>query len=183
MNANDPPVTVDVLQRVKVGSEIEFENVLAELIQAAEKFEGHLGSNVFRISDRDRPEYRIVFKFDRLSHLKQWENSEVRCRLIDKAKKFTSEDIKLQIITGLETWFTLSTTAAIVPPPRYKMLIVTILAAVPTANLTNFALQRLDGLPAFFRSLLTTVILLSLMTYIVMPRVTKLFAAWLYPSR
>ena len=182
MNSNDPPVTVDVLQRVKVGSQTEFEQVLAELIQAAEQFEGHLGSNVFRLRDRDNPEYRIVFKFDRLSHLKQWENSQARRRLLDRAKKFTVDDIKLQIMTGLETWFTLSTTTAIVPPPRYKMLVITILAAVPTANLTNFALQRLDGLPAIVRSLLATVILLSLMTYVVMPRVTKLFAAWLYPS-
>jgi uncharacterized protein len=178
----DPPVTVDVVQKIKPGNEAEFEVVLADLIQAAKAFEGHLGANIFRPSDRANPEYRIVFKFDHLSNLRQWEESAIRRRLLERAKRLTVGESKWQTLTGLETWFTLATQEAIVPPPRYKMLIVTCLAAFPTINLINFLLQPLHPLPLLLRTLIATVVLLSLMTYVIMPRMTKLFAGWLYPK-
>ncbi|MBW4640501.1 MAG: hypothetical protein KME05_20180 [Gloeocapsa sp. UFS-A4-WI-NPMV-4B04] len=75
---HDPPATIDILQRVKPGFEAAFEVVLADLCEAAKTFEGHLGVNVFRPIDHANPEYRIVFKFDRISHLNfllsLWEN-------------------------------------------------------------------------------------------------------------
>ena len=40
---NDPPVTIDIIKQVKPGCESDFEVVLADLIAAAEGFDGHLG--------------------------------------------------------------------------------------------------------------------------------------------
>lgn len=171
---------IDVIQKVKPGREAEFEQVLADLIQAADTFEGHLGASIFRPSDRANPEYRIVFKFDHLSHLRQWENSPIRHKLLKRAKQLTVGEGKWQTLTGLETWFTLATQQPVVPPPRYKMLIVTCLAAFPTLNAVNFLLQPLQPLPPLLCTLIATVILLTLMTYVIMPRMTKLFAGWLY---
>lgn len=179
---SDPPVTVDVVQKIKPGCEAEFEQVLADLIEAAKAFEGHLGANVFRPSDRANLEYRIVFKFNHLSNLRQWEESAIRRRLLERIKDLTVGSSKWQTLTGLETWFTLATQRAIVPPPRYKMLIVTCIAAFPTINIINFLLQPLKASPLLLRTLITTVILLALMTYVIMPRMTKLFAGWLYPK-
>lgn len=178
----DPPVTVDVIQKIKPGCEAEFEQVLADLTQAAEAFEGHLGANIFRPSDRASLDYRIVFKFNRLSNLRQWEESAIRRKLLERAKQLTVGEGKWQTLTGLETWFTLATQQPITPPPRYKMLTVTCLAAFPTLNIVNFLLQPLKPLPLLLRSLTATVVLLTLMTYVVMPRMTKLFAGWLYPK-
>ena len=179
---SDPPVTIDVIQKVKPGCEAEFEQVLTALIEAVSAFEGHLGANIFRPSDRAAPEYRIVFKFDHLSHLRQWEESAMRRKLLERAKRLTVGASQWHTLTGLETWFTLSTRQAIVPPPRYKMLLITCLAAYPTINVINFLLQPLNALPPLLRTLMGTVTLLTLMTYVVMPRMTKLFAGWLYPK-
>ncbi len=178
----DPPVTVDIVQKIKPGCEAEFEQVLADLIEVAKAFEGHLGANVFRPTDHAAPEYRLVFKFDRLSNLRQWEASAMRHRLLERAKRLTVGEGKWQTLTGLETWFTLSTQQAILPPPRYKMLLVSCLGGFPTTNLINFLLQPLPPLPPLLRGLMSTVLLLLLMTYVIMPRMTKLFAAWLYPK-
>jgi uncharacterized protein len=179
----DPPVTVDIVQVVKTGSEASFEALLTKLISASENFEGHLGSNVFRSSNQDNlSEYRIIFKFNSLKNLRTWENSEIRHRLLEKAKPLLIGDVKWQVITGLETWFTLSAKGAILPPPRYKMVIITFLAAYPTTTLVNFLLQPLRVLPAPLLSFIGTLVLLSSMTYIIMPRMTKLFAKWLYPK-
>ena len=43
----DPPVTVDVVQRVRRGNEQAFEALLAQIISTASTFEGYLGSSVF----------------------------------------------------------------------------------------------------------------------------------------
>jgi uncharacterized protein len=181
--ADDPPVTVDVIQQVKPGCEAAFEAVLLDLVRAAESFEGHLGVNIFRPATSTHPEYRVVFKFDHLSNLRLWENSATRRRLLERAKNLTVGSSKFQTLTGLETWFTLPSQGAIVPPPRYKMLFVSFLAIFPLINLLNFLLQPiLSPLPQLLRSLAITFVMLSLTTYLVMPRMTKLFAGWLYPK-
>lgn len=178
---SDLPVTVDVIQKIKPGCEAEFEQVLEDLIEAAQDFEGHIGVNVFRPSDRTNPEYRVVFKFNHTSNLKQWETSAIRHQLLERAKRMTVGNRKWQMLTGLETWFTLSTQQAIVPPPRYKMLIITCLAAFPTINAINLLMQFFPPLPPLLRTFVAMLVLLSLMTYVIMPRMTRLFAGWLYP--
>jgi uncharacterized protein len=181
--SDDPPVTVDVIQQVKPGCEAEFERVLNDLIEAATEFTGYLGVNVFRPIDRHNPEYRIVFKFDRLSNLKHWEDSAIRHQLLEDIKRSTVGTSKFKRLTGLETWFALSPSAAIVPPPRYKMLIVSFLAVFPLVNLLNLVLEPLlKPLALFIRSSIVILAMLSLMTYVVMPQMTKLFSKWLYPK-
>lgn len=181
-NANDPPVTVDVLQRVKPGCETAFEQVLTDLIVAARAFEGHLGVNVFR-SGSTSPEYRIVFKFDRVSHLKQWETSPIRQQLLKRASQLTVDVGQTSILTGLETWFTLPTQPGLPPPPRYKMVILSGIAIFILLNLaTTFVVPLLLPLPPLLRTLVVVLLMVSIMTYGVMPRLTKLFAGWLYPK-
>jgi uncharacterized protein len=174
---NDPPVTIDVIKQVKPGCDSEFERVLSDLILAAEEFDGHLGANVFRTGS----EYRVVFKFQHLSNLEAWEKSAIRCKLLERVNRLTVGEGKFQVITGLETWFTLSTQQSIVPPPRYKMLIITCLAAFPTVNIVSWLIQFLPSMPSLLRTLTSVIVLLSLMTYVIMPRMTKLFSGWLYP--
>ncbi|PSB51715.1 antibiotic biosynthesis monooxygenase [Chamaesiphon polymorphus] len=181
--SEDPPVTIEVIQQVKPDREAEFELVLHDLLTAAQSFEGHLGVNVFHPDDRAHPEYRIVFKFDRLSNLQSWENSPLRRRLLERTHSLTIGAGKYQRLTGLETWFTLPSGGAIVPPPRYKMVIITWLVIFPLINIIPpFLNNLLAPLPVLLRSAIGAILMVSLMTYIVMPRMTKLFAKWLYPK-
>jgi len=181
--SDDPPATVDILQRVRPGCEAEFESVLADLIEAASAFEGHLGVNVFRPGDRAHPEYRIVFKFDRISNLKLWETSAIRQRLLDRANRLTVDTGQLSILTGLETWFTLPQQPGVAAPPRYKMVLLSGATIFVLANLINsLVLPLLSPLPPLLRTLVVTFLMVATMTYIVMPRLTKLFAGWLYPK-
>jgi antibiotic biosynthesis monooxygenase (ABM) superfamily enzyme len=179
----DPPVTIDILQRVKPGCEAAFEVVLADLIAAAQGFEGHLGVNVFRPSDRTHPEYRIVFKFDRISQLRQWETSTIRQKLLERAKQLTVGTSQISRLTGLETWFTLPQQPGLSPPPRYKMMVISGITIYVLINLINvLVVPLITPLPSLLRTLVVTLLMVAIMTYIAMPRMTKLFARWLYPS-
>ncbi|MBM0740989.1 antibiotic biosynthesis monooxygenase [Phormidium sp. CLA17] len=181
--SHDPPTTIDILQRVKPGCEAAFEVVLTDLLEAAKGFEGHLGVNVFRPSDHANPEYRIVFKFDRVSHLKQWEASAIRQKLLERAKHLTVGSSQVSILTGLETWFTLPQQPSVPPPPRYKMMVISGITIYVLISLINLLIVPLiNPLPLFLRTLVVTLLMVAIMTYVAMPRMTKLFAGWLYPK-
>ncbi|NDJ25563.1 hypothetical protein GS682_28905 [Nostoc sp. B(2019)] len=66
-------------------------------------------------------------------------------------------------------------------PPRYKMFLLTWLAIYPL--ITGIYLlfgNLLSGLPLLLRTLLLTGVLVYLMTYLVMPKLTKIFHKWLF---
>src|SRR5215207_4211885 len=167
----DPPVTAVASRQVKQGCEREFEEWVSGILAAANEFPGYLGSEVLRPSDDPEDnEYRIVFRFDHASNLHAWENSE--------------EEEKVRVLTGLETWFTLPSKPGEPAPPRYKMAIVTWLAVFPVvAVIFSLFGQWLNLLPTLVRTLVFTVVMVTLMTYVIMPRMTRVFSFWLYPGR
>ena len=68
-------------------------------------------------------------------------------------------------------------------PPRWKMALVTILAIYPTVNLVNISLRPLiGGLSPWLAGLAAIPIIVLLMTYVVMPLMTRVFAGWLFPA-
>jgi antibiotic biosynthesis monooxygenase (ABM) superfamily enzyme len=180
---DDPPVTVDVVRQVKPGYEAEFELALADVLTAAEGFHGHLGTNVLRSTDSDHLEYRIIYKFAYMSCLKKWEESAIRAKLLEKLNCFTLGEGKVQRLTGLETWFTLPMPAGMKAPPRYKMVLMSWIVIFPLSNVIPPVLQKVFApLPPVPRSAIAALCMVALMTYVVMPRVTKLFSFWLYPK-
>lgn len=67
-----------------------------------------------------------------------------------------------------------------VQPPRYKLFLLTWLAIYPLITVILFLFgQYLNLLPLPLRTLILTGILVYLMTYWIMPNLTKLFQTWL----
>jgi uncharacterized protein len=184
IGADDPPVTAVASRRVKPGREEEFEEWVAGVTAAGARFPGYLGSNIFRPSGPDDDEYQIVFKFDHASNLERWQDSEERRRWNERARDLIHEEPSIRVLTGLETWFTLPSKEGDPPPPRYKMVVVTWLAVFPLATVVFMLLDPLlGGFSAVLRTLVFTLVMVSLMTYVVMPRMTRLFSFWLYPKK
>ena len=178
----DPSVTVTIARRVKPECKAEFEAFLTGVTHACGQFSGYLGSNVFRPVNADDPEYRIIFKFDRLSNLRLWEASAERQYWFAIAEPLTISPPQIQVLTGLETWFTLPGKPTITPPPRYKMALVSWLAVFPLITGISVIFQHFLGiLPLVLRVAFVTAIAVPTMTYLLMPQMTRLFAWWLYP--
>lgn len=179
----DPPVTAVASRRVKPGREREFEEWISGILEEARKAPGYLGSEVLRPSESD-DEYRIVFRFDHASNLHSWENSEERRRWLEKSRPLLREQENVHVLTGLETWFTLPSREGEPAPPRYKMAVVTWLAVFPVVMVIFSLFGRwLEMLPTVARTLVFTLVMVTLMTYVIMPRMTRLFSFWLYPNR
>ena len=180
----DPPVTAVASRRVKQGREQEFEEWVSGILDAANRFPGYLGSEVLRPSEPEDNEYKIIFRFDHASNLHAWENSEERQRWLSRSRPLLYQEEKVHVLTGLETWFTLASKPGEPAPPRYKMAIITWLAVFPlVAVIFSLFGQWLNMLPTLLRTLVFTVVMVTLMTYVIMPRMTRLFSFWLYPDR
>ena len=66
-------------------------------------------------------------------------------------------------------------------PPRYKMFLLTWLAIYPLITVIYLIFgAALSALPLLLRTLLLTGVLVHLMTYVVMPKLTQVFHQWLF---
>lgn len=178
----DPPVTVSVTRRAKPGREEEFERFLSGVIRAASRQPGHLGANVLRPSEPGDRTYRLIFKFDRESNLRRWEESEERQAWLARADELGEGVPERRVVTGLEGWFSLPRQRVVAPPPRRKMVLVAWLGVYPLITAISFFLGPvLAALPLPLRTMLLSGIMLPTMFYAVMPVMTRLFRRWLYP--
>jgi antibiotic biosynthesis monooxygenase (ABM) superfamily enzyme len=178
---DDPPAIAVVSRRVKQGREQEFEKWVSGILAAASKYPGYLGSEILRPSDPEDNEYKIITRFDHQSNLHAWETSEERAGWLRKSRPLLQEEEKFNVLTGLETWFTLSSKPGVPAPPRYKMTIVSWLALFPVVTVIFFLFGPwLNLLPTVLHTLVLTAMMATLMTYVIMPRMTRLFSFWLY---
>ena len=180
----DDPVTVLYSRRVKPGREADFEAWARGIVAAARQFPGHLGASVL-----DAPgsrEYHILFSFADPRSLRAWQDSEERRRWLARVGELLEADRGLQQLTGLETWFKLpgSNVPTMKPPPRWKMWLISLMAVYPLVlAFQALAVPRMVGLPLPLRALLFPLVLLTLMTFVVMPVVTRVLHRWLDPRQ
>ena len=166
---------------VKRGKVDEFEQWVKDVGNEVIRFEGHLGTNILRPSSSERPEYIIIFRFDTYENLMRWEDSDVRRYWIEKVQPLITRETRAHHLTGLEYWFTLPEQPGKKAPARHKMAIVTWLALFPLVIVVPPLLLLLIGpWPSVVQIMIIAAVMVLLMTYIVMPVMTRLFARWLY---
>jgi antibiotic biosynthesis monooxygenase (ABM) superfamily enzyme len=175
------PVTVSISRRVKPGREGEYETWLHGIIEAASDFPGHMGVNILRPSGATDGRYVLIYRFDSWAHCEAWEKSDTRQHWVWQLKGIVEGEAETRRVTGLEAWFDLPEVPVQKHAPQWKMaitLIVVVFAIVFPLQLLILPLT--SDWPHFARTLLIAVIQVLLMTYLVMPRVTRLLRGWLF---
>lgn len=186
---DEGPVTFAIARRAKSGKTEEFERWLDDIIHEAMKFKGHMGVNIIHPLDMSNPEYVIILRFDNFKNLENWEKSEIRKKWIEKGKDLIEGKAKMEKQTGLEFWFTpasarASTAVEQQQPPRYKMaIVVTGIIFVLVSTLLPQVEQATVGLPVLLSTFVGVAIMVLLMTYVIMPSVTRLLRPWLVKKR
>jgi antibiotic biosynthesis monooxygenase (ABM) superfamily enzyme len=165
------------------GMDAQLEQAMKNLIAAALKFRGHLGVTVTRPSLPAQPGFRMVYRFDSCEHLRAWEESAEHARLVAAANRYTQGEPRYDILTGLEAWFTLPAQPAARPPARAKMTLVSWLGIFPLVYLYAELFNRIlpSGTPGILKVFAVTALVVPTMSYVVAPRLTRLFKDWLYP--
>ena len=183
MDSNNEPVTVVVAQLVKPGREADYESWINNITQVASTYLGHLGTNVIRPQPGVRPEYVVVFRFDSYERLKAWMTSRDRQYWLAQAQPLVASDPEIQLLSGIEAWFSIPG-QGLKTPPRYKTALLTWAVVYVLINILNkFVTPLLQAFPTWIASLIICGIMVVMLTYVVMPQVTRLFSKWLYQSR
>jgi uncharacterized protein len=177
-----PAGIVAITRHVKPGSETGFEAAVRGVILAASTFPGYVGSEVLYPTTK-RGAWQLILRFDTLAHLQEWEESPICQGWIARADALTIGDPKVLRVNGLEAWFALPEVPNMLPPPKWKTAIVSAIGIYPMISLMPILLKPItNGLPAWLATLVSIAIMMPLMTWVIMPQITRLFKLWLYPS-
>lgn len=187
-NQNPPPkaepVTVVARRRVRQGKEPDYEAWLDRLIRQASALPGYLGTNVQRPQPGGPREYTSVFRFDSVEHLREFEESELRRRALREVVDYVESDAVWEKLTGLEFWFTPPPGTVVPQPSRLRMAVVMVFVVYGLVlSIGTLVSYVLSTAPTPLRLLVTITIEVFLMTYVIMPRLTRWLARWIYPAR
>jgi hypothetical protein len=188
MSTNAEPVTVVITRRVKAGRTADYEAWLQQLQHDARDLPGYLGVTTQRPAPGAPLDYVSVLRFDSLASLQAFERSELRARALAQVNDFVEGDAAWRRLTGLEFWFTPPPGTVVPQPSRARMALVmiavvfTLVLVIGTAVNAAFALLPFDT-PYPLRLLFTITIEVLLMTYWLMPLITRRLARWIYPAR
>ncbi|GAB4036879.1 MAG: antibiotic biosynthesis monooxygenase [Rubrivivax sp.] len=181
------PVTVVVTRRVKPGRESDYEAWLQRLQSDARGLPGYLGVTTQRPAPGTR-EYVSVLRFDSLASLRAFETSDMRRRHLAEVTDLVEADAVWKQMTGLEFWFS-PPPGTVVPQPSRPRMALLMIAVVFTLVLVigsavNAAFAALPfATPYPLRLLVTISIEVALMTWWLMPLLTRRLAFWIYPKR
>jgi len=177
-------VTVVVRRNVRPQHRADYEVWLADLIAQASQFEGYLGTDVHRPSGADDRRYTSIFRFDCAEHLQAFEDSDVRREAVRRVADFVEGDARWERLTGLEVWFS-PPPGTVAPQPSKARMAVLLWVVVYglVLSIGQAVAFVLSDAPPQLRLMVTIAIEVVLMTYVLMPRLTRWLARWIYPAK
>jgi len=174
-------VTVLVNRTVPLAEAEEFLKTVQELLREFDRFTGTAGSLVFRRRCGESVEFSILQRFVSRTAHEEWLQSPdfIRWRSRVAPQKPTAGHVQRYV--GMESFFV--SAQAPEAPPRWKMAIILMLVVYPMSLvMSHWLAPILEKMPLLIGSLLTSVFMVLLMTYVLVPPLTKLFEPWLNPA-
>lgn len=175
-DAAGEPVKVVIERRARPDETAAVEAWTRDLLLSAQRGAALEGSSVLR---REGGEHLILLRFASQADLDAWQASPDVAALLRRGAEISEAASPPVVRTGLETWFTLPGNAtAATPPPRWKMALVTWSALLPQIVLLSFVVPK--SLPFLVNVAISTAIPVAMLTWVVMPRLTRMLHVWLY---
>lgn len=189
---SNEPITVSIRREVDPAQISEATTWVQTGVNLAHKYPGFLGSGWVRAGDESQV-WHMLYRFASTETLEAWENSSERIWWLSMGQGFIRSE-RSRRRTGIEGWFDEPATGSIrlpdadalegVPaaPQRWKQAITIWLGFFPVNLLFTLAISPVPGwgeLPLWLRVLITTVTLTPIMTYWVLPWVTRALRGWL----
>lgn len=180
-NISNEPVTAVFGWTVKQGKEQLFEHMMHDIHKVARTFPGHMGVTTLKSPAREGS-FQTVLRFDNATHLEDWLNSPIRHKMMSPLGEIAHTDTSTKA-TGFETWFEIPG-QAVIPPPRWKMVIATFIAIYPLSLIyALFVAPHTGNWLVSVRALILPIFAPLILTYLFMPFLTRrVLKPWLYKS-
>lgn len=183
----DLPITVSFTRRADPEHATEMTAWIRAGLTMAEGFPGFLGGGWVR-PRRGSDEWHMLCRFATARALGDWEASSERRWWLGSAQGL-AEVTRTERRTGIEGWFddptsVESLTPTSVAPPRWKQATTIWLVFFPLNLLATVTLGvPISAWPVVLRVALTTLLLTPIMTYLLLPWVTRRLGWWLQGRR
>jgi antibiotic biosynthesis monooxygenase (ABM) superfamily enzyme len=186
MQAMNPPesITVSVTRTAKAGCEVDLERALHGFVQRSLSLPGQMGVHIMRPApDSSSREYSIIRKFANREALTAFRDSPEYREWHRMVQEFTEGAERTEELTGLESWFTLPG-ATLRPLPKWKMAVATFAGVFPVASILTLALgPAIKSWPFLVRNGAFNACVVVLLTWVVMPLITKALHRWMHSTR
>jgi antibiotic biosynthesis monooxygenase (ABM) superfamily enzyme len=178
---NGESVTIVIARTVRRGCEEAFERAVREWVPRAVEFPGHQGALILQPHPGGR-EYGAVLRFQSLELWRAFQESPEYQSFLDKIRPYLEEPPRVDAVTGMEAWFRWS--GAALPPPRWKMALVTWVGVCLTVGVLGALLgPSMSGWSWFARLLAMNAAVVAVLTWVVMPPLTWFARVWLRTVR
>lgn len=179
------PVTVTITRQVDPAHIDQMVAWMRAGSSLSERFPGFLGAGWVRSSVHS-DEWHMLYRFDSAESLAGWEASGQRQWWLDSALGLVKESHR-ERHTGIEGWFEAprdhaneTPRPAQKAPPRWKQGTMIWFAFFPLSLAVGFVLSQVaPDLSLLPRVLVTTIVMTPIMTYAVLPVLTRAFGWWL----
>jgi len=175
-------VTVAITRRADPSRNAEMLAWVRAGVTLAEDFPGFLGVGWMRPVPGSG-EWHMLYRFADAAALGGWEQSPQRQWWLSSAQGIV-EHTRVERRTGIEGWFDRPQHREVEeapPPPRWKQAVTIWLGFFPLSLLAAVTVGHLLAAQhVVIRTLVTTLCLTPVMTYVVLPQVTKALQWWLH---
>ena len=174
------PIHVAITRTVKSGCEDEFEKAILSFFAGAQGGTATLGALLLRpLPGSGSRTYGILRSFVSEEDREAFYRSERFNQWQEVVKPFLEEDYSRRDLHGLEAFF--SNPSLIKQPPRWKMAVVTWVGVWPSVFIVSSLIGKplLTGWPFWLAVGLETLIVVAILTWGVMPALTRLCKSWL----
>lgn len=185
----DAPIVVSELYEVAPGHEADFYSWGTALVGVIAQVDGYLGGDV-RDPEWTDGEWQIVHRWADRELAKEWEESTTRARWIEAAQAFArprpsrERPVRAPAPRAEEPpEMPAAPPSPPTPPPKWKMAVVTLTAVFPPVLFFNVTLiPQLKNVSVVLRTLVLCIGVTIVVTYVMMPRLMRLFKGWLHPA-
>jgi antibiotic biosynthesis monooxygenase (ABM) superfamily enzyme len=172
------PIHIAITRRVRAGHEAEFQQALREFFQTSFAHDGVWGASMLTPPPgSDSREFGILRTFANEAERDAFYNSQMFRAWDKRVASLTEGEPVYRQLHGLEAWFRSPQN----PPPRWKMAIATYLGVeIVTIPLALTLGRALKGWSFFLANPFQNIFVVGLLTWAVMPLVTKALSRWLH---
>lgn len=178
----DTALTVVVARRIREGLADEYERSMREFVAWSLAQSGHEGLHVLRPAAGER-DYTVVARFRDEAARRAYTSSPEYRDWMARFARLTEGDARIQELTSLEGFVSLPG-RALRRPSSWKLAVATFAGVFPTSVALGVMLApRLSAWPFPLADAAFAAAMVALLTWIVMPLVTRALHRWLFPER
>jgi hypothetical protein len=170
-------VTLVSAIRLRPGTEEAHRCLHDHAVARARRLGGLAGAELVPAIPGVQPETVALLTFCDRAALDRWLGDADRAAALDAMAQLAEGDRTLTVIGGFGGWFS---PREVSQPPRWKQAATVVVGLVPVSLAVTVVLEQLlPGLPLPARVLLTAIVNVSILTWLVMPPLTKALSPWL----